>query len=77
MIQTLNVLKPILADIFGVEEEDISPATSFDDLGADELDLQEIAMVVEEEFDLLIEEEALFKFAAVGDLIAYILENRT
>ncbi|MBO5221769.1 MAG: acyl carrier protein [Clostridia bacterium] len=77
MFEILNILKPNLADIFSVEEEDITPATRFDeDLGADEMDLQEISMIVEEEFDVLVDDEDLPKLNTVGDLIAYIEGQR-
>ncbi|MBP3301157.1 MAG: acyl carrier protein [Clostridia bacterium] len=77
MLDILTVLKPILADIFSVEEEEITPATTFDeDLGADFIDLQEIMLVTEEEFDVLIDDEDLTGIATVGDLIAYIEGRR-
>ena len=77
MLDILTVLKPILADIFSVEDEEITPATTFDeDLGADFIDLQEIMLVTEEEFDVLIDDEDLTGIATVGDLIAYIEGRR-
>ncbi len=77
MIQTLNILKPILADIFSAEEEEISPAVKFDeDLYADELDMTEVFMAVEEEFDVFVDPEAGAKIVTVGDLIAYIEGHR-
>jgi acyl carrier protein len=46
-----SVLKPALADIFDVDEDEITPDTDlFDDLFADEYDMVEIAMIIEEEF---------------------------
>ena len=76
MFDILKVLKTNLSDIFSVEEEDITPATAFvEDLGADEIDMQEITMIVEEEFDVLIDDEDLPKLNTVGDLIAYIKGN--
>ena len=46
-----RVLKPALADIFGVEEDDILPETDlFSELYADEYDMVEISMIIEEEF---------------------------
>ncbi len=76
MFDILNILKPILADIFQVEEEDITPAVPFDELGADEMDMTEITMAVEEEFDVLVDDEDLDKILSVGDLIAYIGERK-
>ena len=77
MFDILNILKTNLADVFSVEEEDITPAADFsEDLGADELDMQEIMMIVEEEFDVFIDDEDLPKINTVGDLIAYIEGRR-
>ena len=77
MIQTLNILKPILADIFAEEEENITPAVCFvDDLSADELDMTEIFMAVEEEFDVFVDPQDYEKIITIGDLIAYIEEHR-
>ncbi len=77
MIQTLNTLKPILADIFAEEEDQITPAVHFvDDLYADELDMTEIFMAVEEEFDVFVDPEDQEKIITVGDLIAYIEGHR-
>lgn len=72
MLDILNTLKPILSDIFGTEESDITPAVTFEELQADELDMIEIAMTVEEEFDALIDDEDLPSIKTVSDLIAYI-----
>lgn len=76
MIETLNLLKPILADIFGVEEAEITPAVLFEELGADELDLVEVSMNVEEEFDVLIDDEDFPGIQSVSDLINYIMRHR-
>ncbi len=77
MIQTLNVLKPILADIFAEEEENITPGTDFfADLDADEMDMTEIFMTVEEEFDVFVDPQDGKNFVTVGDLIAYIEGHR-
>lgn len=77
MIQTLNTLKPILADIFAEEEDQITPAVHFvDDLYADELDMTEIFMAVEEEFDVFVDPQDQENIVTVGDLIAYIEGHR-
>ena len=75
MLTILNVLKPLLADIFDVEEEEISPAVTFEDLQADYEDMLEISLIAEEEFDVSIEPTELKKIHSVGDLIAYIEAN--
>ena len=60
-----------------MEEEEITPAAQFsDDLYADELDMTEIFMTVEEEFDVFVDPEDYEKIVTVGDLIAYIEGHR-
>ena len=49
----LDKLKKIIADVLNVDENEITPATKFvDDLGADSLDVFQIIMGIEEEFDI-------------------------
>ena len=73
MVVILNTLKPLLADVFGIEETDVTPSASFEaDFGADHEDMIEIAMMIEEEFDVLIDDEDLPQIRSVADLIAYI-----
>ncbi|MBE6896244.1 MAG: acyl carrier protein [Ruminococcaceae bacterium] len=51
-MQIFERLKPILADIFDVDEDELTPKTDlFDDLGADEYDMIELSMIIEEEFE--------------------------
>ena len=51
-MQIFNRLKPIIADIFDVEEDELTPKTDlFEELGADEYDMIEISMIIEEEFE--------------------------
>ena len=46
-----NILKPFLADIFDIDESEITPETDlFDDLFADKYDMTELEMIIEEEF---------------------------
>lgn len=67
-------LKKILAEQFVVDEDTITMETSFqEDLGADSLDIVELAMAVEEEFDIPeLNEEDLPSLVTVGDLARYI-----
>ncbi len=60
----------ILADHLGMDTEEINESTTFDDLGADSLDIVEIMMEFEDEFDVKIEVEKAGK--TVSDLAAYI-----
>ncbi|MBS5145626.1 MAG: acyl carrier protein [Butyricicoccus pullicaecorum] len=64
----------LLSEQFGVEPESITLKTSFDeDLGADSLDLVELMMALEEEFDVgEIDEETARKLKTVGDVVDFV-----
>lgn len=63
----------IIADQLGVETEEITSGASFtDDLGADSLDIVELVMAFEEEFDIEIPDEDAEKITKVQDAIDYI-----
>lgn len=67
-------LVELLSEQFGAEPETITLQTSFDeDLGADSLDLVELMMALEEEFDVgEIDEETARKLKTVGDVVDFI-----
>lgn len=66
-------VKKIIVDQLGVEEEDVKLESSFiDDLGADSLDVVELIMAFEEEFEMEIPDEDAEKITTVGDAIEYI-----
>jgi len=66
-------VKKIIADKLSVELEEIVPEASFvDDLGADSLDLVELIMSMEEEFDIEISDAEAEKLATVKDVFEYI-----
>lgn len=69
-------VKSIVVDQLGVEEEGISLETSFTELNADSLDIVELIMALEEEFDLDIPDEDAEKIRTVGDAVSYIKENQ-
>ena len=61
-------LQGIIAEVLNLESDEISPnATFVDDLGADSLDIFQIIMGMEEEFDIEIPNEAAEKIVTVGD----------
>ena len=63
----------LLAEQFGVEADSITMDTSFEDLGADSLDIVEMTMAVEEEFGLEdMDEEDLSGISTVADLVRYL-----
>lgn len=69
-------VKKIIVDQLGVEEDDVVMEASFiDDLGADSLDIVELIMALEEEFDLEIPDSEAEKIATVGDAVEYIKNN--
>ena len=69
-------LKKIIADTLGVNEEEVVPEATFvDDLGADSLDIVELIMALEEEFDLEIPDEDAENIKTVQDVMNYINEN--
>lgn len=73
----LDQLKEIIEEKLNVEGVEITEATSFkDDLEADSLDLFELMMALEEEFDVEIPSEDLEKLLTVGDVIKYIEEHK-
>ena len=66
-------VKSIIADQLGVGEDEIKPESSFiEDLGADSLDIVELVMAMEEEFEVEIPDEEAENFKTVGDAINYI-----
>ena len=66
-------LKKIIAEVFNVDEEEITMETTFvDDLGADSLDVFQIIMGLEEEFDIEIPNEEAEKIVTVGDAVEQI-----
>jgi len=72
----LEKVKAILSTQFDVEEETITPATSIsDDLGADSLDVVDMLMSLEDEFDVEIPDEEIERIRTVADLVTYIEEN--
>ena len=68
-----NKVKDIIVEQLGVDESEVKPEASFiDDLGADSLDIVELIMALEEEFDLEIPDKEAEKITTVGDAVEYI-----
>jgi acyl carrier protein len=66
-------VKSIIADQLGVGEDEIKGESSFiEDLGADSLDIVELVMAMEEEFEVEIPDEEAENIKTVGDAINYI-----
>ncbi len=73
----LEKVKEILCQQLDVEEETISMDSKLiDDLGADSLDLADLVMTLEDEFDIEVPDEDVEKIKTVGDLVGYIEKNK-
>jgi len=73
MASVLEKIKEIVSEQLDVSQDEITPESSFvDDLGADSLDLTELIMAMEDEFDLEIDDEEAQKLRTVQDAIKYI-----
>lgn len=66
-------VKQTISDKLGIESDKITESSSFiDDLGADSLDVVDLAMALEDEFGVRIEDDKLEKFITVGDVVNYL-----
>lgn len=69
-------IKAILIDQLDVDEDAVTMEASItDDLGADSLDIADIVMSIEEEFDVEVPDDQLQNIKVVGDIVKYIEEN--
>ena len=72
----LEKVKAILAEQFDVEEEKIPAETDLqEDLGAESLDVLDLLMSIEDEFDIEIPDEEIENIKTVGALVSYIEAN--
>jgi len=72
-MESMDRIKKMIVDRLGVDESKITENTSFvDDLGADSLEIVELIMAFEEEFDLGIPDKDAEKIKTVGDVIKYL-----
>ena len=72
-MESMDRIKKIIANQLGVDGNKISENSSFvDDLGADSLEIVELIMVFEEEFNLEIPDKDAEKMRTVGDVIKYL-----
>ena len=66
-------IRDIIVEVLNVEESDVKMESTFiDDLGADSLDMVELIMAIEEEFEFEVPEEDAENIVTVGDAINYI-----
>ena len=75
-LMVFEKVKSVIADQLGVDEDSITMDSSFiDDLGADSLDIVELIMGLETEFDLEIPDEDAENIMSVGDAVNYIKDK--
>ncbi len=69
-------IKAVIVDQLGVDEAQVTMTASFtEDLGADSLDLVDLIMGLEQEFDIEIPDEDVEKITTVGDAVKYIKDH--
>ena len=74
--EVFEKVKSIIVEQLGATENSVTMEASFiDDLGADSLDIVELVMAIEEEFDIEIPDSDAEKVVTVGDVVDYIKEN--
>ncbi|HEX2998741.1 MAG TPA: acyl carrier protein [Armatimonadota bacterium] len=73
----LERVKKVVVDQLKVSEDEVTPAASFDDLGADSLAKVEMVMAFEEEFSIEIPDEDAEKINTVSDAVNYIAKKAT
>lgn len=71
-------VKALIVEALGVQEDEVLPAASFiEDLGADSLDIVELVMEIEKEFDLEISDDDAEKIETVQDAVDHIIAARS
>ena len=69
----LEKLKKIIAEVLGVDPDEISEKTTFlEDLGADSLDVDQMVMAIEETYDILISRDMAEQIRTVGEAVLLI-----
>ena len=76
MASVEDKVKEIICEQLGVSDDEVNPEKHFvDDLGADSLDIVELVMAMEEQFEIEIPDEDAEKIQTVKDAVAYIQER--
>ncbi len=74
--KVLSRLKAVIAEILGIEENEINmDATFVNDMGADSLDMVELIMSFEKEFNIAIDDNSAEKIKTVQDAFNHIIDN--
>ncbi len=75
-LSMIEMLKERIADLLNIDPSEITADTDLkEDLGADSLDLFELAVSLQDEYDIEIPIEKLVDMHTVGDVVAYLTEN--
>ena len=75
--QIEDKVKKIIVDQLGVELSSLTKESSFvDDLGADSLDIVELVMIIEEEFDVVIPDDEAEKVKTLNDVVQFIAQHQ-
>jgi acyl carrier protein len=75
-VAIFDKVKAIVVEQLGVDEEEVTMETTFEELNADSLDIVELIMALEEEFDMEIPDEDAEKIKTVGQVVDYVKENQ-
>ena len=68
-------VRSLISEQLDIDEDKITPETTFEDIDADSLDVVELVMALEEEFDLEIADEAVENIKTLADVVNYIEES--
>ncbi len=68
-------LQAMIADQLGIGPQEITEESTFEDLGADSLDIVELVMAIEQEWEMEIPDEAAEQIKTVGDAVNYIRQH--
>ncbi len=75
--EVFEKVKSIIIEQLGIEADAVKDSATFvEDLAADSLDIVELVMQIEEEFEMQISDEDAEKIVTVGDVVDYILDNK-
>ncbi len=74
-VMVYDKIAAIIADQLDMDLSDISAESTFEDLGADSLDVVDVIMTLEDEFDMEIPDEAIEGMKTVGELVKYVEDN--
>lgn len=69
-------VRSVVAEKLNLEEETIAPESAIlEDLGADSLDVVDLVMALEEEFDIQVPDEDMENLTTVGDIVNYVVQR--